>query len=145
MSALTQQQLAFFREEGYLLVDQAIDRVVFQPLRAELADGIDAFARAALADGRLSDAHEDEPFKRRLHLLASQLDDPDPLLAVGRGKLRTPGMFQIYTCSALLDMVESVIGPEILAHPRSDRLNSFLENDFSISLGKHSVHRYPER
>ena len=118
MSGLTQQQLAFFREEGYLLVEDAIDPAVFQWLRAELDEGIDAFARAALADGRLSDAHAEEPFERRLHLLALQLADPAPMLALGRGKQRTPGMFQIYTCLSLLDIVESVIGPEVLAHPQ---------------------------
>ena len=118
MSGLTQQQLAFFREEGYLLVEDAIDPSVFQRLRAELDEGIDAFGRAALADGRLSDAHADEPFERRLHLLALQLADPAPVLALGRGKQRTPGMFRIYTFPSLLDIVESVIGPEILAHPQ---------------------------
>ena len=118
MSGLTEQQLACFREEGYLLVEDAIDPSVFQWLRAELDEGIDAFARAALADGRLSDAHAEEPFERRLHLLALQLADPAPMLALGRGKQRTPGMFQIYTCPSLLDIVESVIGPEVLAHPQ---------------------------
>ena len=110
MSGLTQQQVTFFREEGYLLVDDAIDPAVFQPLRAELDRNVDAFARAALADGRLSDAHADEPFERRLHLLALQLDDPAPLLALGAGKQRTPGIFQIYSCPSLLDICESVIG-----------------------------------
>ena len=118
MSGLTQQQLAFFREEGYLLVEDAIDPSVSQRLRAELDEGIDAFARAELAHGRLSDAHAEEPFERRLHLLALQLADPAPMLALGRGKQRTPGMFQIYTCPSLLDIVESVIGPEVLAHPQ---------------------------
>ena len=118
MFGLTQQQLAFFREEGYLLVDDAIDPAVFQRLRAELDAAVDAFASAALDDGRLSDAHADEPFERRLHLLALQLADPAPLLALGRGKQRTPGMFRIYTCRSLLDIIESVIGPEILAHPQ---------------------------
>ena len=78
MSGLTQQQLAFFREEGYLLVEDAIDPSVSQRLRAELDEGIDAFARAELADGRLSDAHAEEPFERRLHLLALQLADSAP-------------------------------------------------------------------
>ena len=118
MSGLTEQQLAFFREEGYLLVDDAVDPTVLQPLLAELDESIGAFARAALADGRLSDAHADEPFERRLDALALQLADPAPLLALGRGKQRTPGMFRIYTDSVLLDIVESVIGPEILAHPQ---------------------------
>ena len=118
MSGLTEQQLAFFREEGYLLVDDAIDPAVLQPFRAELDGNIDAFARAALADGRLSNAHAEEPFERRLHALALELDDPAPLLDLGRGKQRTPGMFRIYCCPSLLDVVESVIGPEILAHPQ---------------------------
>ena len=118
MSGLTEQQLAFFREEGYLLVDDAIDPAVLRPFCAELDQNVDAFARAALADGRLSDAHEDEPFERRLHVLALQLDDPAPLLDLGRGKQRTAGMFRIYTDPALVDIVESLIGPEILAHPQ---------------------------
>ncbi len=118
MSGLTEQQLAFFREEGYLLVDDAIDPAVLQPFRAELDQNIDSFTRAALADGRLSDAHADEPFERRLHVLALQLDDPAPLLDLGRGKQRTAGMFRIYTDPALVDIVESLIGPEILAHPQ---------------------------
>ena len=118
MSGLTQQQLVFFREEGYLLVGDAIDPAVFQPLRADLDGNIDAFARTALADGRLSDARADEPFERRLHVLALQLDDPAPLLALGSGKQRTRGMFQIYAGPSLLDIVESVIGQEILAHPQ---------------------------
>ena len=78
MSGLTEQQLAFFREEGYLLVDDAIHPAVLQPFRAELDGNIDAFASAALADGRLSNAHAEEPFERRLHALALELDDPAP-------------------------------------------------------------------
>ncbi len=118
MSGLTEQQLAFFREEGYLLVDDAVDPAVLRPFCAELDQNIDAFTRAALADGRLSDAHTEEPFERRLHVLALELDDPAPLLDLGRGKQRTAGMFRIYTDPALLDIVESLIGPEILAHPQ---------------------------
>ncbi len=118
MSGLTERQFAFFRDEGYLLVDDAIDPAVLKPFCAELDANIDAFAHTAMADGRLSDAHADEPFERRFHALALQLDDPAPLLDLGRGKQRTPGMFRIYTCPSLLDIVESVIGPEILAHPQ---------------------------
>ena len=118
MPGLTPQQLDFYREQGYLLVEDALDPAVFDLLRAEVEETIDTFARQALADGRIAEPHEDEPFERRLHLLAVQLDDPWPLLALARGKVRSPGMFRVYACEALLDMVESVIGPEILAHPQ---------------------------
>ena len=118
MSGLTPQQLDFYREQGYLLVEDALDPAVFDLLRSEVEDAVDGFARQALADGRISDPHEEEPFERRLHRLAVQLDDPGPLEALARGKMRSPGMFRIYACEALLDMVESVIGPEVLAHPQ---------------------------
>ena len=118
MSGLTPQQLDFYREQGYLLVEDALDPAVFDLLRAEVEEAVDGFARQAQADGRITEPHEEEPFERRLHRLALQLDDPEPLLALARGKMRSPGMFRIYTCEALLDMVESAIGPEILAHPQ---------------------------
>lgn len=34
------------------------------------------------------------------------------------GKYKNPGMFTLRTAPALLDIVESLIGPEILAHPQ---------------------------
>ena len=118
MSGLTPQQLDFYREQGYLLAEDALDPAVFDLLRSEVEEVVDGFAREALADGRITEPHEDEPFERRLHRLALDLGDPEPLLALVRGKMRSPGMFRIYACEALLDIVESVIGPEILAHPQ---------------------------
>ena len=118
MSGLTPQQLDFYREQGYLLVEDALDPAVFDLLRSEVEEVVDGFAREALADGRITEPHEEEPFERRLHRLALDLGDPEPLLALVRGKMRSPGMFRIYACEALLDIVESVIGPEILAHPQ---------------------------
>ena len=118
MSGLTEKQLNFFHDEGFLLIEDALDPDIFQLLRAELTEKIDAFAREALTESLLDNLYEHEPFERRLHHLALQLENPTPLVALGKGKKRTPGMFQIYTCPSLLDIVESVIGPEILAHPQ---------------------------
>ena len=118
MSGLTSDQLDFYRTEGYLLVEDVIDLAVFDLLIAEIDAIVDTTAQQAHAAGELSDLHADLPFAKRLVHIHSQLADPAPLLGQVNGKLKTEGMFAILTQPALLDIVESVIGPEILAHPQ---------------------------
>ena len=60
------------------------------------------------------------------------MDDPSDLLPQVNGKLRTPGMFQILTEPALLDVVESMIGPEILAHPQFNIRAKLPNQDTSV-------------
>lgn len=118
MRGLTPDQLAFYRTEGYLLVEDVVAPSAFDRLIAEIGEIVDAAARQAHAAGELSDLHADLPFAQRLVHIHAQLADPDPLLRQVNGKLKTEGMFAVLTHPALLDIVESVIGPEILAHPQ---------------------------
>jgi hypothetical protein len=108
-------------EEGYLLLPRLIDPAVLQPLIREFEAIIEARARQADQEGRLGDRFEGEPFDRRLGLLyASMVDDDAAGLwqAVHGKHQKSAGMFAIITHPALLDVVESLIGPEILAHPQ---------------------------
>ena len=118
MSGLTSDQLDFYRTEGYLLVEDVIDPSAFDLLITEINAIVDTAAEQAHAAGELSDLHADLPFAKRLVHIHAQWADPSPLLGQVNGKLKTEGMFAILTQPALLDMVESVIGPEILAHPQ---------------------------
>jgi len=118
MSNLTPDQLDFYRTQGYLLVEDALDPSTFASLIAEIDTIVDQAAQQAHAAGQLNDLHADLPFPKRLARIHDQLADPNPLLGQVNGKLKTKGMFQILTQPALLDIVESVIGPEILAHPQ---------------------------
>ena len=118
MSGLTSDQLDFYRTEGYLLVEDVIDPSVFDRLITEIDAIVDTAAQEAHADGELSELHANLPFAKRLVHIHAQLADPEPLLRQVNGKLKTEGMFAILTQPALLDIVESVIGPEILAHPQ---------------------------
>ena len=118
MSGLTSDQLAFYRTEGYLLVENVINPAVFDRLITEINAIVDTAAQEAHAAGELADLHADLPFAKRLVHIHSQLADPEPLLRQVNGKLKTEGMFAILTQPTLLDIVESVIGPEILAHPQ---------------------------
>ena len=118
MPGLNEQQLNFYKKQGYLLVKNAFDPSALDTLKNELNEQIDGIAKQAYAEGRLDHSYENEPFERKLARVAAKLDCPDELSRQFHGKLRTPGMFQIITHPGILDIVESVIGPEILAHPQ---------------------------
>lgn len=118
MSGLTPDQLDFYRTQGYLLVEDVLAPSVFDRLITEIDAIVDAAAQEAHSAGELAELHADLPFAKRLVHIHSQLADPEPLLRQVNGKLKTEGMFAILTQPALLDIVESVIGPEILAHPQ---------------------------
>ena len=118
MTGLNAAQVAQYKENGFLIVDDALDATVLETLQEELGQRIGAFARQAQRDGLLHDLHEGADFHQRLSHLCDELQDPAPLLRLVQGKLRTAGMFRILTSPDLLDIVESVIGPEILAHPQ---------------------------
>ena len=132
MTGLSSEQVTRFREDGYLLLEDAFDADVLDGLQTELTERIDRWCEQALGEGLLSDLLPDAPFDKRLALLSEQLENPGPLLAVVGGKLRTVGMFQILTHPDLLDIVESVIGPEILAHPQFNSRAKLPHQDASV-------------
>ena len=88
--ALSEAQLAQYMDEGYLVVEDLLNASV------------------------LSQLHEDAPFETRLALLYAdaEAEAAQALWHVGQCKHhKTAGMFAVWTCPALLDIVEQVIGP----------------------------------
>ena len=86
-----------------------------------------AQAAELLRRGAISDAFPSAPFSHRLALLSAEAHDPaiseELWSASMRGNpkhMKTAGMFGIVTYPPLLDVVESVCGAEILAHPQSN-------------------------
>ena len=118
MPELTGRKLDLYLQQGYLLIEDVFDPSLFDNLKGEIDGMVSAAAERAHAEGRLDDLFESEPFSRRLARVAEALGHPAEMLRPFHGKLRTPGMFEIVTAPAILDIVESVIGPEILAHPQ---------------------------
>ena len=118
MIEINSAQISFFKEEGYLLLEDVLFPEVFQPLIREVEQIIDQKARQAQAAGQLEELFADEPFERRLARICAALEDPSDILPQVQNKLKTKGMFQILTHPTLLAIVESLIGPEILAHPQ---------------------------
>ncbi len=132
MSGLSPNQIERYRIDGFLIVEDAFDADVMMSLQAELDERIETWALQAHADGLLPQLHESSPFHQRLYHLCSQLENPAPLLGQVQGKLRSPGMFTILTCPQLLDIVESIIGPEILAHPQFNVRPKLPHQDASV-------------
>lgn len=119
MAGLSDEQLSDYLDDGYLLLEDVLTTGELQPLIDDIVEGIDRKARKAVSDGRLSDPFKDAPFDRRLASLRDAMDDASEIEKAVTGKrLKTAGMFAVITNPALLDVVESVIGPEILAHPQ---------------------------
>ncbi|MEE2752483.1 MAG: phytanoyl-CoA dioxygenase family protein [Candidatus Latescibacterota bacterium] len=125
MPELTQPQIDSFIHDGYLVIEEAFPPKDLAPLISEFSASVDRNASTAQRAGLITNRCEDAPFETRLaSILASapvreMADAPNSVLYEGiRGKLKSPAMFGIMTHPGLLDIVESLIGPEILAHPQ---------------------------
>ena len=109
---LDSERLAFFEREGYLVVPNALDRAGLQPAIDEITAAIDMHAEAAVADGKLSHTYADEPFETRLWKIHQEYEDL--YWSVIYGQLQGHGIFALVSNEELLDVAESVVGPEII-------------------------------
>ena len=128
MPGLTQEQVDRFEEQGYLVVEGLIDVVQYlDPLLDEYAARLDQLADEMYAAGKLSSTYADLPFGRRLtqiyaetgQVFAQYFDFSLPFNGVTRETPCHfgPAVFNMLTNSAVLDVVESLIGPEICSNP----------------------------
>lgn len=119
MVGLTEEQIAFYKAEGYLLLDECLPVEAYQPLVNEFNTAIDRRAREAQARGQLEDVFADAPFDRRLAHLCAAMGTDKRFVGEILGKAhKTAGLFSLLTHPAILNAVESIIGPEILVHPQ---------------------------
>ena len=138
MRGLNAEQIAFYKDQGYLLVEDVIPVEDLQPLISELNETVDQNVRKAQARGNIAELFEDEPFERRLARIVESVADPsetsftDTFFEGLHGKLKTEGMFAVMTHLAILDMVESLIGQEILAHPQFNIRPKLPNQDTSV-------------
>ncbi|MCY3992348.1 MAG: phytanoyl-CoA dioxygenase family protein [Caldilineaceae bacterium] len=121
-TGLTPEQIRQFKKEGFLIVRQMLPLDAFQPLVDELARKVDGAIEEAVRQGQLDSrkTFEDAPFAKRLALASEACTDRNWLWQnyFSRGKPISAGMFTLRTAPVLLDATESLIGPEILAHPQ---------------------------
>ena len=119
---LSTQQKNQFHQDGFLALASVLSPNALEPLILELSEKVETGVQAAVAAGFLApeQTYPNAPFATRLALVSSACTDPDWIwLNFFRNqKPRSAGMFTLRTTPALLTIVESLIGPEILAHPQ---------------------------
>jgi len=116
---LTQEQLKEFNQEGYVVIRSALQDTDIEQVIRDYEEIIDKLAKDLLTAGRISHLYENEPFERRLARICDEDDATyfasDQFLDVGH--VRGKGTFNFMRNQKLLDLVESIIGPEISCSP----------------------------
>ena len=117
---LTPQQVEQFKDDGLLIIRDILPPEAMQPLIDELMQKVDVAVDEAVKSGVLDQNFEDAPFPTRLALAERACSDHGRLWDnyFRDQKPRSHGIFVLRSFSVLLNIVESLIGPEILAHPQ---------------------------
>ncbi len=112
---LSTEQIAEFNTRGVIIAREALTHDDLQPLIDELSTWIDARARTLHDEGEIADLQEDAPFATRYGLLFKQCPE------IGRGmdimRYRGRAMFEFLRNENLLDLLESLLGPELICNP----------------------------
>jgi phytanoyl-CoA hydroxylase len=114
---LTQEQVKFYSEEGYLVIENFLGEAEMNPIRASMTEKVSEIADELFEAGLITDKLEHRPFERRLSELFAGLSEQE-FLKYGRSwRDRKPGYYHLMSNPKILSAVESLIGGEIFANP----------------------------
>lgn len=111
--SLTSAQIDFFHREGYLVIQDLFAAEDLQPAIDDIQRTIDAKVAALLPAGRLSRSYADFDFEHQLAEISRETDEV--ARSLWNGVLHGPGFFRLITNPKLLDVAESLCGPELIA------------------------------
>ena len=128
MTHLGTEQLEHFHQEGYVVVEDLLDpEEVLDPLEAEYGTVLDSLARDLLDEGAITSTYGAMPFGDRLtqvyqecgtvHRQQFDFTLPQQNVTYDTPMWHGPAVFNALTAPALLDAMESIIGPEIYSNP----------------------------
>jgi len=110
---LSANQRRQFDDEGYVVVKDLFTSADLQPVIDELRGEIDRRARRLVADGTLSRTYAEEGFETRLSRI---MDETEELYwSISSGKLDGPALFDLLVHPGLLELIEGLVGPEIIS------------------------------
>jgi phytanoyl-CoA hydroxylase len=113
--SLSPDQVAEYRRTGLYIARQVLKDADLQPVIDELSAFIDQRARQLKAEGKIEDLHEDAPFETRYGLIFGQSREINQGMDIMQ--LRGKAMFDFLCNKNMLDLVESLVGPEITCNP----------------------------
>ena len=123
---LSQQQIRQFRDQGYLVVEDVVDDGTLAAIRTEYASLMDRLFAQWHAQGKVKGAPENLDFWGKLdRCLGGSFDWYQPFdislphdnIAEDTPMHFGPAVFDLVTHARVLDIVESLIGPEITSNP----------------------------
>ena len=115
MKAITDSQIHKFNENGYLLVEDALDSADLNPLIAEFEGIVDRGASQLYMEGEIDSEFKTESFETRLAKITEQ--SPVVFQKLFSGAHTGPALFDLLVNPKLLDVAEALVGPEIVCHP----------------------------
>lgn len=110
---LTDEQLEHFHREGYLVAQKVIPERYIVDLQEEIDSVIDAEAKKLYAEGEITQLHEELGFLHRATELSKE--SAKVINPVYSGNHSGRAMFNLLTCPEILDIMEQLVGPEIIA------------------------------
>ena len=115
--SLTEEQILFYHEEGYLVIPELLSVEDMAPARGSMEDKVEEIADELLKAGLIADKLQNEPFETRLARIFAGKSDED-FLRYGRSwRDRRPGYFHLMSNPKIIDAVESLIGGELFSNP----------------------------
>lgn len=126
---LSDDQLRSFEEDGYLALDELLDDDDLKPIEEEYAALLDGVAASLHAAGRIPDPMRDLPFGERFSGLIAQYPELHRHFNISLPLINEavdpqtffmhsgPAVFELLRHRKILDVVESIIGPEIYSSP----------------------------
>lgn len=126
---LTEAQVTHFHETGYLIVENVLDTDTLNTVEAEYDALIDQAAARMYAQGKISSSYKGLPFGERYTRILQEdstiFDQLEICLTIADNRVPDdatihtgPAVFKMLTHPKILDVVESIIGPEITVSPR---------------------------
>ncbi len=114
---LSAEQVTRYDTQGYLLLENLLSDADLAPARQAMTQKVDMIAAELIRDGKIQDPLTHRPFHYRLAELCAGLTDQE-FLKYGRSwRDRLPGYFILMSNPKILDVIESLIGPEIFSNP----------------------------
>jgi ectoine hydroxylase-related dioxygenase (phytanoyl-CoA dioxygenase family) len=110
---LNAEQIAQFDRNGYLIVDGFFNDDDLQPVIDEINEEVNKRAKELVAKKELSQTYAEYGFEHQLAMISRETDKV--ALSIWNGGLCGPAFFNLIRNPKLLNIAESLCGPELIA------------------------------
>lgn len=112
---LNQNQVEQYRDDGFLILADFFSEAELETVETEIDALVETLAVKLDKRGKLKDLHRDKGFRARL--TAIEKDCPGASVKLHTQGILSPEVARLWSSKKLLDVVEPLIGPDIVGHP----------------------------